>query len=157
MCCKNGKTKGAQLRIFLFWLKYSLFLFNLRLGMFLTCSYFLRYLSLNVLISMVLTQQIACRVTCTWLKTCWNEGIIFSLIKQSVAICTANFVCPWRCNHIKYVSISIPFGTTKKENKNSNVSRAQSKTWFNDAINLSFAKEKSKCLIICFYIVVWVC
>ena len=28
--------------------------------MFLICSYFLRYLSLNVLISMVLTQQIAC-------------------------------------------------------------------------------------------------
>ena len=28
--------------------------------MFLICSYFLRYLSLNVFISMVLTQQIAC-------------------------------------------------------------------------------------------------
>ena len=46
--------------IFLFWIKYSSFLFNLRLGMFLICSYFFRYLSLNLLISMVLTQQIAC-------------------------------------------------------------------------------------------------
>ena len=35
-------------------------LFNLRLGMFLICSYFLRYFSFSVLISRVLTQRIAC-------------------------------------------------------------------------------------------------
>ena len=38
--------------------------------MFLICSYFLRYLSLNVLISMVLTQQIACSFRSTTPMTC---------------------------------------------------------------------------------------
>ena len=30
-------------------------------------------------------------------------------------------------------------------------------TWCKDAINLSFTKEKLKCLIICFHMVAWVC
>ena len=38
--------------------------------MLLICSYFLRYLSLNVLISMVLTQQIACSFRSTTPMTC---------------------------------------------------------------------------------------
>ena len=47
------------------------------------------------------------------------------------------------------------FGFSSKSGRKINL--PCDKTWCKDAINLSFTKEKSKCLILCFYMVVWVC